>query len=184
MSEWEMVSSKTEVTDVTELKHFLQTRFRILEAVESSKQINSNQENDCRRSSAKSKMTSARSHAFAATGQIKCFLCKQDHTIYRCPSLLNLSILDRIKKIKEVKICKFCLIPSHSRGKCPGKLCPMCGLPHNSLLHFPRALPNKIDNDNVPSTSSTDLATNKDNDNTAALSVSIHVYAHNKNDFS
>jgi len=86
--------------------NFLQSRFRVLEAVETSQQINSLQENNRMATCVNKKKLSS---AFAATSEIKCNFCKEAHTIYRCPSFLGLAIADRIKRITELKLCKICL---------------------------------------------------------------------------
>jgi len=46
MREWEISSSKTEVSSISNLTNFIQSRFRVLEAVETSQQINPLQENN------------------------------------------------------------------------------------------------------------------------------------------
>lgn len=41
---------------------------------------------------------------FAAIGETKYFLCKQQYTIYKCPSFLNLFIAEHINKGDRIKI--------------------------------------------------------------------------------
>jgi ribosomal protein S17E len=69
MREWEIASSKMEVYSTAELITFMQSRFRVLEAIESSKQISLFQENN-RKLAPTAKKVQTRSNAFAVTGEI------------------------------------------------------------------------------------------------------------------
>ncbi|KAF0711208.1 DUF1758 domain-containing protein [Aphis craccivora] len=136
MREWEVRSSKTEVSNISNLIDFLQSRFRVLVAVETSQQINAlTFENNNRKINANKR---TKSNVFAATSEVKCYSCKQAHTIYRCPSFLGLTISDRIKRITELKLCKICLRPHNDGDKCQSRRCTICSRPHNSLLHLLR----------------------------------------------
>jgi len=179
MREWEISSSSTEVSRISNLMDFLQSRFRVLEAVETSQQINSLQENNRIATYANKKK---RSSAFAATSEIKCYFCKQAHTIYRCPSFLGLTIADRIKRITELRLCKICL-RSHEGERCQSRRCTICSRPHNGLLHLSRT-----DKPTKQFTSRTnevvDRDDGKEDDNINAPAVSVSAYAYRKNNNS
>lgn len=119
MRKWEVTSSKTEVSNISNLTDFLQSRFRVLEAVEMSQQINAlTFENNNRKTNANKRI---KSNVFATTSEVKCYSCKQAHTIYRCPSFLGLTISDRIKRVIELKLCKICLRPHNDGDKCQSR---------------------------------------------------------------
>lgn len=69
---------------------------------------------------------------------ISCFLCRQPHPVYRCKSLLDLSIEDRRAKIIELQLCANCFSPNHILGsdQCRYGQCRRCnnGEYHNSVL--------------------------------------------------
>jgi len=102
----------------------------------------------------------------------KCYLCKQSHTIYRCPTFLNFSIFDRIKKVTELKLCKICL-RLHKGEKCQSKRCRICARPHNGLIHLSRS-----DNDTSTYAESSSIMIrdkiDNENDSTATVSVNAH----------
>lgn len=178
MREWEISSSTTEVSSISNLTNFLQSRFRVLEAVETSQQINSLQENN---RMATCTIKRKRSSAFAATSEIKCYFCKQAHTIYRCPSFLGLTIGDRIKRITELKLCKICL-RSHEGEKCQSRRCTICARPHNGLLHLSRSeKPVKQTASHTNEVIDRDDGKEGENSNTTAVSVSAYAYRKNNN---
>lgn len=182
MREWETIASKTEVPTIDSLIDFLQSRFRILEAVESSKQINISRDNIYKPGSVMKKQYN-KSNTFAATGEIKCFVCKKAHTIYHCPSFLGLSITDRIKRVAELKLCKTCL-RSHIGEKCRARRCPTCARPHNGLLHIPR--PDKQDDTGKTTDTSTDATeqNKSDTEEKPPTSITINAHTYRKNECS
>ncbi|KAF0716101.1 DUF1758 domain-containing protein [Aphis craccivora] len=178
MREWEISSSTAEVSSISNLTNFLQSRFRVLEAVETSQQINSLQENN---RMATCTIKKKRSSAFAATSEIKCYFCKQAHTIYRCPSFLGLTIGDRIKRITKLKLCKICL-RSHEGERCQSRRCTICARPHNGLLHLSRSeKPVKQTASHTNEVINRDDGKEGENSNATAVSVSAYAYRKNNN---
>lgn len=103
ISEWETKCARDEIKEVDELLEFLEARFHVLEAVESSKKISniskySTETNytDRKVQYTKNKTSSA---SFVNTSELKCYVCQLSHTIYKCPKLIALSPIDRIKKV-------------------------------------------------------------------------------------
>lgn len=176
MRDWEISSSSTEVFRISNLMDFLQSRFRVLEVVETSQQINSLQENNRMATYANKKK---RSSAFAATSEVKCDFCKQAHTIYRCPSFLGLTIVDRIKRITELRLYKICL-RSHEGERCQSRRCTICSRPHNGLLHISRT--DKPTKQFASRTNEVvDRDDGKEDNNSNAPAVSVSAYAYRKN---
>lgn len=130
LREWETVSEKNEISMAEKLLEFLQNRFLVLEAIESSSGDNVQQV-----SGTVTKRWPNKSAANVSMNEIKCYNCTGAHTIYRCPSFLALSVSDRIKKIDALKLCKICL-RSHPNVKCQSRRCAKCSRSHNSLLHL------------------------------------------------
>jgi len=179
MREWEVTSSKTEVSNISNLIDFLQSRFRVLEAVETSQQINAiTFESNNNRKTNVNKRT--KSNVFAATSEAKCHSCKQAHTIlYRCPSFLGSTISDRIKRITELKLCKICLRPHNDGDKCQSRRCTICSRPHNSLLHLSRT--DKPVRQVALHSEVNDRDDEKDDKNSNAPVVSVSAYAYRNN---
>jgi len=80
----------------------------MLEAIESSSNIQINAE--CSRESIRmsygTKRNVMKSTSLVTFGELQCYFYKQQHTIYRCPSFIKLSVVERIKHISELKHCK------------------------------------------------------------------------------
>jgi len=171
LREWETVSEKNEISTAEKLLEFLQNRFLVLEAIESS-----NSDIVQQVSSTVTKRWPNKSTAHVSTNEIKCFNCAGAHTIYRCPSFLALSVNDRIKKIDALKLCKICL-RSHPNIKCQSRRCAKCSRPHNSLLHLMKAdnLKKKNFATTTSESSTNNTLTEKSNVNvTETASISAH----------
>lgn len=69
--------------------------------------------------------------------RIKCFLCKGDHTIYKCTEFLNKSPSERYQLVKNNHMCLNCLSSTHSVKDCKSSFhCHKCKQRHHTLLHF------------------------------------------------
>jgi len=117
IGEWEMKTPRGEMPKVAELLDFLESRFHIVEAVETTKSIvkTSNIGNDSKNMNRKTKFDK-NSLAFTATTEIKCYVCNSSHTIYKCPTSIPLTIDNRIKKTTELGLCKICLVGTRKRN--------------------------------------------------------------------
>ncbi|KAL0871958.1 hypothetical protein ABMA27_004401 [Loxostege sticticalis] len=74
-----------------------------------------------------------------------CVLCKSNHALYACPNFISKSPQDRIKVVKQNKLCFNCLRSNHTYEKCVSThTCKICNMRHNSLLHISS---NKQNND-------------------------------------
>ncbi|XP_022170758.1 uncharacterized protein LOC111034046 [Myzus persicae] len=158
--EWEtQISETNDVPVVERLLKFLEKRVRVLEAVEASKHINGRQQ----------QLKKSTSIFTAATMIAKCYVCKLSHATYKCPTLLALSISDRIKRVTELKLCKICL-KQHYNKKCNMRNCPKCNKSHNSLLHITFNSNTETTND----TAEINNSDNKDNNNEPCTTISAH----------
>ena len=63
----------------------------------------------------------------------KCFLCAGSHLLFVCEKLLALSIADRIKEVKRLKLCINCLRNDHYVKACKRSSCRECNGRHNTL---------------------------------------------------
>ncbi|XP_055918507.1 uncharacterized protein LOC129950600 [Eupeodes corollae] len=73
--------------------------------------------------------------AFITTKNTCIFCSVPGHFIYRCYKFQNLSIPERIHKIKNMNLCYNCLKSSdHSSANCPSSGCRHCGKKHHTLL--------------------------------------------------
>lgn len=119
---------------------FLHERSQILEAVESSKNMikivdyTLENKNDSRKS--KLGKNNNKSTSLLAVSEIKCYVCELAHTIYKCPTFLALTVDDRIRKVKELELCKVCL-RKHDFKRCLSQNnCYKCRKARNTLLHL------------------------------------------------
>lgn len=66
-----------------------------------------------------------------------CILCKtNNHPLYNCPELLEMSHKDRFLYVKTNKLCFGCLMPGHSPRKCYQRHnCDLCKGRHHTCLH-------------------------------------------------
>ncbi|KAE9521541.1 hypothetical protein AGLY_018067, partial [Aphis glycines] len=131
--EWETNAPKEEVAPVEVIIEFLEARFKILEAIETCKNINNRQ--GAYKFNNHNKQFNERSSSLVIGNNKGCYICQAPHTIYKCPIFIALPVTERIKKVAEMKLCKLCL-RQHAPKKCNGKNCFTCSKPHNTMLHL------------------------------------------------
>ena len=66
---------------------------------------------------------------------VKCGLCDQGHFIHTCEQFLDSSPSERIKIIRERRLCTNCLRKGHTPAKCRAGTCRVCQRRHHSLLY-------------------------------------------------
>ena len=79
----------------------------------------------------KEKQNSSVLHTNSKTS--KCLHCQKDHSIETCKQFLDLSISDRITRVKMIKCCMRCLTKNHTYAKCKFT-CSACTKNHHHLL--------------------------------------------------
>ncbi|CAI6374547.1 unnamed protein product [Macrosiphum euphorbiae] len=131
--EWETITAKEEVAPVEVLIEFLESRFKILEAIETCKNINIRQ--GAYKFNNHNKQLNEKSSSLVIGNNKGCYICQAPHTIYKCPIFIALPVTERIKRVAEMKLCKVCL-RQHVPKKCNGKNCFTCSKPHNTMLHL------------------------------------------------
>ncbi|XP_018373979.1 PREDICTED: uncharacterized protein LOC108768150 [Trachymyrmex cornetzi] len=126
--EWEGTLQSKQLPTFQELIEFLTRRCETLETVarrNPSIELNS-----------KSRQTSSKfTTAHAAITVNKCAHCKGEHWIYQCKGFKELSISDRLSRVKALKLCLNCLKDKHIARECTAGNCKRCSKRHSSLLH-------------------------------------------------
>lgn len=178
LRQWEIQSSKSEVTSVDRLLEYLEDRCQILETIEASGglKIVQPQQLQFQKNSFKLKKFNDKLSAFIVTGMLKCYNCDGAHTIYKCSSLLALSIADRITRISELNLCTICL-RSHLGEKSTSWRCAKCMKAHNSLLHLPKSQPGTAggsENISVSRVKNTAVNESKEQNTTNLESINAH----------
>ncbi|XP_060804700.1 uncharacterized protein LOC132901735 [Amyelois transitella] len=66
-----------------------------------------------------------------------CLYCnKPFHSIYKCYEYIALTPVQRVNKIKELRLCENCLRQGHALSECPSKItCTVCKSKHHHTLH-------------------------------------------------
>ncbi|XP_018311205.1 uncharacterized protein [Mycetomoellerius zeteki] len=83
-----------------------------------------------------SKANQVKVSSLASSDVASCQNCRGDHQIYSCERFLKLSPEDRLKVVKENKLCWNCIkVSSHTAKTCKSGSCRTCGKRHNTLLH-------------------------------------------------
>lgn len=78
--------------------------------------------------------------AHAAVTNVKCLNCKGDHQIYQCKNFKELSVAERLSKVRNLKLCLNCFKGKHFAKDCSAGGCKKCTRKHNTLLHEERDL--------------------------------------------
>lgn len=141
--QWETeLRAHTNEPKLSELIEFLQIRCRLLSQFEQPKHRSQPStkpdQNHNHHRNAKTFLSQS-----VASPQDKCWLCDQlGYRQYQCLKLINATPDDRMKLVKEKKLCFNCLYP-HPSAECKSKYnCAKCQRRHHSLLHIePRPTP-------------------------------------------
>ncbi|KYN27352.1 hypothetical protein ALC57_03264 [Trachymyrmex cornetzi] len=105
--EWEDNISDEDIPTIQHLTDFLEHRCHTLEAVSRKAQS---------ASVSQTKANQARVSSLASSGVASCQNCRGDHQIYSCERFLKLSPEDRLKVVKENKLCWNCMKFSRHTG--------------------------------------------------------------------
>ena len=128
--EWESFKYANELPNMGDINQFLKGKCEILEKLEISARF----DDDSGKYKKQYNKNKTSSSSFASTN-LKCYFCKEAHSIYKCPSFLNLSANERILNAKRLKLCLNCLRDSHPSWRCQKQKCQKCNRAHNTLLH-------------------------------------------------
>lgn len=158
--EWESSIIGTELPSFESFSKFLSNRCQLLESIKPSTSLQHKPVGAWNNN--KISNPPERSASFMA-GNSKCLVCKQDHSLHECKTLLGLSPADRLLQVKNLKLCTNCLKGSHSNHMCKARGCAKCGKRHNTILHFENA----NNNESQPNASNT----NQNSDETLTMNV-------------
>ncbi|XP_063989696.1 uncharacterized protein LOC135168980 [Diachasmimorpha longicaudata] len=129
---WELKIKDSNLPKYTSLLEFLENRSHCSSVSTSSARVE------------KSSYSRGRRQAFVTSSvptAVSCVVCKENHTIMKCPKFKTLTPLDRYKEAKKLSLCINCLTPGHGVNTCNSRSCLHCKKPHNSLLHRSEASP-------------------------------------------
>ncbi|KYM95005.1 hypothetical protein ALC62_14362 [Cyphomyrmex costatus] len=176
---WEEETKSSETVNLNDMLEFLKNRSLILERIESravtktekplksqEQHIKGSQTHSKSQSVSKSIANQKTSSLTASLNYGKCYLCDGPHFLYTCEKFLALTVDDRLKEVKRLKLCINCLKNDHFVRSCKMGHCKECTKKHNTLCHLPR-----VDNNLAKAGSQDDvnqLVTN------VALNQSLH----------
>jgi hypothetical protein len=139
--DWEATLDTSEMPKLSDLKDFLEKRCQFLASVNV---INKNhtkapqqvgQSNNQKLSDNKTRVNVYHAQS-VKDGNVTCHFCKGEHPIYQCSQLLDLSITERKKQVKNHKLCFNCLFNNHQVQNCKSKYsCRKCNERHHTILH-------------------------------------------------
>lgn len=131
--EWEEYKIDKDYPSLQQFQTFLKGKADLLETLE-----NNNQSKNVG-----TKLKQQNSHKTFLISNTNCHFCKENHPFYNCKIFLELSVEDRLSKVKALKLCINCLKPGHFSKTCKYGTCKKCNSKHNTLLHITKV--NEID---------------------------------------
>ena len=84
------------------------------------------------------KKQSSNTNSSGSSEKKGCPMCKShEHIAEKCAEFTKLSVNERWKFVKEMKLCRRCLV-AHTRWPCEGEVCGVhgCQKRHHRLLHY------------------------------------------------
>ncbi|XP_053686149.1 uncharacterized protein LOC128735691 [Sabethes cyaneus] len=79
-------------------------------------------------------------HAVTSAVVVTCELCGGQHPNFKCGIFRDMTIAQRISKVKEAKLCFNCLRKGHRSNTCQSeKVCVKCAQKHHTLLHIEKS---------------------------------------------
>uniref|UniRef100_A0A6M2DTQ3 Putative bel-3-i nvi n=1 Tax=Xenopsylla cheopis TaxID=163159 RepID=A0A6M2DTQ3_XENCH len=95
--------------------------------------------------------------------------CKNDHALYKCPDFKTLSVDQRIKLVKTLKLCQNCL-RAH-KGACVSIRCKICDCFHHTMLHVTHTRTSQQSN-----TNSSNITASNANIKKECTSMTSHIH--------
>lgn len=138
--DWETFKYAKELPDMDDMHRFLNNKCDVLEKLEIHKREHNNITKNTNKNTF-GKRGSFSQSLVVNNNIIKCAFCQENHPIKYCSRFLQLSVSQRINKIKEKRLCLNCFRNNHLSLNCRSPKCNKCHKPHNILLH----LENKTD---------------------------------------
>ncbi|XP_018347285.1 PREDICTED: uncharacterized protein LOC108751546 [Trachymyrmex septentrionalis] len=130
---WELTfNENSDFPTFANFESFLTSRIRALEA---SSIIISKSKSSSSSAVQNPSTSKAQSHLSNATA-VKCPVCGESHSLYRCKRFISKPVSNRWDVAKQIQVCLNCLCSGHQQKSCPSKRsCFQCNSRHHTLLH-------------------------------------------------
>lgn len=135
---WEATMKKGELPVYDETIEFLKERVSVLERCQtSSENSQSKYRPPTKPNLSKPFPSKINTATTSAPAEQRCEFCADNHFTFKCPIFNELSVSQRIAKVKEKNVCFNCLRRGHRVSDCSSKKsCLKCNRRHHSLLHL------------------------------------------------
>lgn len=145
---WETTVKKGMLPSYEQTIQFLKERVSVLERCQTSTDVNQLKMLSAPKSASFKHSSAKSSHATTSLVDHRCDVCTDSHLTFKCPTFNQLSVSQRIAKVKERNLCFNCLRRGHRVGECPSKKsCSRCQRRHHSLLHLEGNIPSSKQNE-------------------------------------
>ncbi|KAL0822198.1 hypothetical protein ABMA28_004328 [Loxostege sticticalis] len=160
-----------------QMVEFLETRFRTLEMVDTSKPWQKQSQQNSKQTS-KPKAFHAAVVNDQKSSKIVCVMCEEPHYLYQCKKFGQQTPQERHDFVQTQQLCFNCLAPNHSVKVCrQSTSCRRCGRKHHSLLHYERNAYQGSTNTNTQSNENTHIKENHTNQQASSASDQMRVVA-------
>lgn len=149
----EYLKTSVELPNFKKLKSFLETRFNILDGINSSSDCNSvtiastsqptlpKGNNRPQNRNYKSQPRHEKTFHTIGSKAIKCPICAGEHRPFECNQLKKLPVIERQALVQRKQLCTNCLY-NHAVNDCKCKyLCAVCNKKHHTSLHIDQIEP-------------------------------------------
>jgi len=146
---WEEEVERNEIGNLHDMLEFLRKRCQTLERIESRSVDKTERDKESDSRSKVSAMAGLKTHSggkrtshqraaslITSVNSGKCYLCNGAHLIYFCEKFVDLSVPDRIKEVRRLKLCMNCLRNNHYAKTCKLGSCRECSEKYNMLCHL------------------------------------------------
>ncbi|XP_053698955.1 uncharacterized protein LOC128745918 [Sabethes cyaneus] len=140
---WEATILRGELPLYDDTIQFLKDRVTILERCDNSSEQTASKRASFK-STAKPPNPKANTATVSSQSEPRCDMCSESHLTYKCNAFNNLTVPQRIEKVKRRKVCFNCLRGRHLSINCTSKkVCNKCQKRHHTLLHLEPPEPTK-----------------------------------------
>ncbi|XP_058839359.1 uncharacterized protein LOC131694869 [Topomyia yanbarensis] len=132
---WESTVKRGELPSYETTIRFLKDRVSVLERCDAPSE--SQHPKQLQSSSKMSKpLAKVNAATVSPTSELRCEFCDCNHLTFKCQIFNNLSVGERLEKVREKNVCFNCLRRGHRVTDCQSKrLCAKCQRKHHTLLH-------------------------------------------------
>ncbi|XP_050518407.1 uncharacterized protein LOC126892767 [Diabrotica virgifera virgifera] len=127
--EWKETKVANDLPTLEHFINFLKNKTDILQSLDESQTAKS-------QSSSSNKYHNRSNNLVHFAVKNRCNFCRKEHSIYKCPTFKALSVEERFREVRKLKLCENCLLSGHDKRNCKFGPCPVCKThKHNTLLH-------------------------------------------------